>query len=88
MAAAADAELCSGYQAHSFPRRRWWGRAQPRGTEACGVKGGGVEPRGRRQEAGTGGRAGFGRARALGLAGRGREALEKASSGVGWTGEG
>ena len=62
------------------------GGAQPRGTEAYRVKGGGVELRGRRRERAA--ERGLPRGRALGLAGRGRKAVENSSSRVGWTGEG
>lgn len=50
------------------------------------MKGGGVELRGRRRERAA--ERGLPRGRALGLAGRGRKAVENSSSGVGWTGEG
>lgn len=83
MAVAVDAKLSSGYRHFSFPEGR---------GARCGVvrlyrvRGGGMWLRGWRPEPGD--QAGFNRGRTLGLVGKSRGAEEKASSWVGWTGEG
>lgn len=78
MAAAADAELSGGYQAHSFTDRR--GTAQAYGAKGCGV-----ELRGRKREAGAGGQAGLAVGPGPGPGREGPRDRRESRLRVGWT---